>query len=808
MQFNAASGHARRGQSPRVPSLIALSIAAAFGSAHAQSGADDRNVQQMQAVDVVGTSPIPGLEQPRNEIPSNVQSIDAATLRNSQAVSLPELFGTQMPSVNVNQIQGNPFQADVNFRGFTASPLLGTPQGLSVYMDGVRVNEPFGDVVNWDLIPRSAIRGMDLIPGSNPLFGLNTLGAALAVHTKDGFDDAGTEVELSGGSFNRRELDVSHGAKLTPDTAVFLSGSWLKEDGWRDFSPSDVRQFFGKLSHRGEKTDLDVSLTHADNDMIGNQLLPETRYAVDRSGIFTRPDDTVNRLTAITVNAGYWLNDDARISGTLYHRRNRQHTVNGDVNGDFEGGPNDARCNPADFSAPQDVAACNAAIASGGTNVNTAVLNRSATRQNGSGFSLQYSSYGTRNQFAFGTTYDGSHSRFAQTAQDGVFDATRGVTTTGVETQDVGVHGSTRSWGLFLTDTWKPVTSVGLTLSGRFNDTRVQTVDELNSAPPNLDANFSYRKFNPAAGLTWNFAPGTTFYASLGQGSRAPTPIELGCADPNQPCKLPNAMQSDPYLKQVVTRTLEAGLRGHAGAINWNAGAFMAENRDDILFVATSTGLGYFTNFGRTRREGVELGMNGRIGQFTVRANYTYVLATFRSSACLLGDGNSSQGQSAACTAGGQTNEILVQPGNHIPGIPEHNLKIGIGWDVSDRVNLFADFVGYSSQYVRGNENNQHLAGVNAFGDTFLGSGEIPGYGVVNIGANARVSNGWEVFGRIDNLFDRRYASAGALAQNQFNAAGTFLTDSGTWASETFLAPGAPRAAWIGVRYRFGGSKS
>ena len=87
-------------------------------------------------------------------------------------------------------MQSNPFQADINYRGYTASPLLGTPQGLSVYMDGVRLNQPFGDVVSWDLIPRLAIASTTLMPGSNPLFGLNTLGGALAIQTKDGRDHA------------------------------------------------------------------------------------------------------------------------------------------------------------------------------------------------------------------------------------------------------------------------------------------------------------------------------------------------------------------------------------------------------------------------------------------------------------------------------------------------------------------------------------------------------------------------------------------------------------------------------------------
>ena len=108
-------------------------------------------------------------------------------------------------------MQGNPFQPDVNYRGYTASPLLGTPQGLSVYMDGVRLNQPFGDIVSWDLIPRTAIASTTLMPGSNPLFGLNTLGGALSIQTKSGVTHPGTMLQASYGSDVRRAFDFEHG---------------------------------------------------------------------------------------------------------------------------------------------------------------------------------------------------------------------------------------------------------------------------------------------------------------------------------------------------------------------------------------------------------------------------------------------------------------------------------------------------------------------------------------------------------------------------------------------------------------------
>ena len=141
-------------------------------------------------------------------IPAPVQTATARDIETSGALDVADFLNRRMNGVHVNEIQNNPFQPDVNYRGYTASPLLGTPQGLSVYMDGVRLNQPFGDVVSWDLIPRIAIASTTLMPGSNPLFGLNTLGGALSLQTKNGLSTAGTTVQATYGSDVRRAVDV------------------------------------------------------------------------------------------------------------------------------------------------------------------------------------------------------------------------------------------------------------------------------------------------------------------------------------------------------------------------------------------------------------------------------------------------------------------------------------------------------------------------------------------------------------------------------------------------------------------------
>lgn len=741
-------------------------------------------------VEVVGLSPIKGLEQARDEVPSHVQSLGARVLDENRLQPLPELLGSRISGINVNEIQGNPFQADVNFRGFSASPLLGTPQGISVYQDGVRINEPFGDTVNWDLVPRAAVSSIDLIPGSNPLFGLNTLGGALSIRTKDGFAHPGASIEASAGSFGRREVAVEFGGRQG-ELGLFAAASMFREDGWRDFSPSRVGQLFLKLSQQRGPLEWDLAYTHADTDLTGNGLLPDSMLQAQRRSIFTKPDNTRNRLHLLSFGLSYWLDDKARLSGTLYHRGNRAKTLNGDANDAFEG----------------DAALDGDAGANGGLgfNTDTAASNRTATDQRGWGGALQWSRIDDNNHVAFGLTADFSSSTFAQTTEFGIFDSQRGVSTGGAgEVLNNRLTGKSRSWSLFATDTYKAWTDLALTTSLRLNQTRVTTKDELRAVAPNLDGDHLYTKLNPAFGATWTLSPGFSLFANAAQGNRAPSPIELGCADRANPCSLPNAMQADPFLEQVVTQTFEAGARGKSGKLRWNAALYRADNRDDILFVGTATSQGYFTNFGRTRREGIELGATTEFGAVSLRADYGYVKATYQSATCLLAENNSTRGQAAACTAGGQDDEILVQAGNRIPGIPLHSVKLGADWRVAADWTLAADLVAYSSQYLRGNENNAHQPGTysDVLGGgprTFLGAGTAPAYAVLNLSTRVRLDKRWQVSARLNNVFDKHYVTAGALAENPFNVAGVFQTNSDDWTRESFYAPGAPRSIFVAI---------
>ncbi|MGE0675373.1 MAG: TonB-dependent receptor plug domain-containing protein, partial [Methylibium sp.] len=279
--------------------------------------------------------PMPGLAVTKDQIPANIQSATKEQIKESRALNIGDYMNTQLQGVSVNDYAGNPFQMDVNYRGFTASPQIGTPQGLSVFFDGVRVNEPFGDVVNWDLIPLNAIERFDLFPGSNPLFGLNTLGGAISVRSKNGFTAPGVEGELLAGSWGRRQVKLSAGGN--DDTlGGFVAYTGFREDGWRDNSPSRVHQLFGRGDLRLDRGSLFASALFASNELIGNGLIPLSLYEQRAETVFTSPDRSDNRVLQLALGGQFDVSERFNITGQLYTRKSRRGGLNGDIYEGFD----------------------------------------------------------------------------------------------------------------------------------------------------------------------------------------------------------------------------------------------------------------------------------------------------------------------------------------------------------------------------------------------------------------------------------------------------------------------------------------
>ena len=837
---------------PFLPLLFAL-----LGPQDVQQQQQEQQRQQQQqqeqpptldlAVTVIGTTPLPGVELPRDEVPAPVQLATGRDIDNSGALNLADFLNRRMNGVHVNEMQGNPFQPDVNYRGYTASPLLGTPQGLSVYMDGVRLNQAFGEVVSWDLIPRIAIGTTTLVPGSNPIFGLNTLGGALALETKNGRTNGGATVQATYGNDRRRTLEFEYGGtKASSGLDWYAAGNLFADEGWRDNSPSDVAQLFGKVGWQRARHDLNLSVAFADNTLTGNGLQEQRFLDRDYSSIYTQPDQTDNRSTLFNATTRHSLGSRATLTANAYYRYIRTNTLNGDVNEDS-----------LDQSMYQPTPAEQAALAaagytgfptSGANAVNTpfpfwrcianvllidepaqkcnGLINRTRAVQNNGGASGQLTwrpaSGANHHQLTVGGAFDRSRVDFQQSTELGYLNPDRSVTgvaafgdgVTGGEIDGepfdtrVDLDGAITTASVYATDTLTFHKAWHVTLSGRFNRTSIHNTDGITPGgePGSLTADHVFSRFNPAAGVTFSPSQDVNLYAGYGEGSRAPTSIELGCADPAEPCKLPNAMAGDPPLQQVVTRTWEAGVRGFERGIRWHAGFFRADNRDDILFVlAQQSGFGYFTNFGKTRRQGIELGAERKMGRVTLGAGYTFLDATFQSGEALNGGGNSTN-DAALSGRPGLEGSIEIAPGDRMPLIPRHSLKMFADVQVTTALALDADVVGASQSYARGNENNQHEPD----GSYYLGPGASAAYAVVNLGGRYDVTRWLQIVGQVNNLFDRRYATAAQLGPTAFTSTGNYIArpfpaTNGEFPVQhaTFYAPGAPRRAWIGTRLRF-----
>lgn len=803
---------------------------------------------QAQTVDpqlIVVTAPTPLASSAGGE---GTQRATAADIAATHALDLTDYLNRKLGSVYINATQGNPLQPDINYRGYTASPLLGTPQGLSVFLDGVRQNQPFGDVVSWDLIPRDAIAEVALVPGSNPLFGRNTLGGALAIRTKNGRDDPGTAVEADYGSFRRWRIQAETGGSRG-DVDWFLTANHFQEHGWRDSSPSDADQAFARVGWSSGPGAVALTSSFTDSDLNGNGLQEMRLLRQDYASVYTKPDNTKNRAYAATLVAHHDLSDRITVAANAYYRHIRTATFNGDINDDSLGEslyqPNAAE------RAVLAAAGYESVPASGETQANTpfpkyrciadillnsepnekcdGLANTSLTRQHVYGGSAELvwaePIGGMANRLTLGAAWEGSRAHFVQASRFGYLTPDRGVVTVDGPgafadgTQDseeafdarVDLIGRTDALGLFATDTLALARALDLTLSARYDRTVIRNSDRISpgGGPGSLDGRDRYGHFNPAATLSFHVDDALRAYVTLSQGSRAPSAIELGCADPDNPCRLPNALAGDPPLKQVVTRTGEVGANGRlaGGRIGWSLAAFRADNHQDILFVTDdASGFGYFRNFGRTRRQGIEIGLDGRAGRLTLTAHYTYLDATYRSAETVDGSGNSANDGPAP----GFEGDIAITKGDRIPLVPRHLFKAGAALALTRQLTLSGDLLAQSGMIARGNENGRHRAD----GIYYLGPGNSPGYATVDFTIEWRPAPSLKLFAQLNNAFDSHYDSSAQISPTGFDAAGNFVArpfaapvidGERPLVSSTFYAPGAPRAIWVGARVSFGG---
>ncbi len=784
-----------------------LARAADAGAAAAGSPAALQAQPALQEV-IISATPLQDFGLPLNEIPSAVQTLSAADLERQQSLDLVDYLNNSFSGINVSGSAGNPFQIDVYYHGFTASPLLGTPEGLSVYVDGVRVNESFGDTVNWDLIPDSAIESVSLFSGSNPVFGLNTLGGALSIKTASGRDAPGTQIEAYGGSYDRRSVQGQTGGTLGPFD-YFLDADYFDEAGWRNIDDSKLLRSFAKFGWQTATTRLALSYTYADNFMWGDGATPLSMLAYNREQTYT-PDYTRNIMNFVNLTGRQALGGHLLLSGNAFYRYLATAAENGNINdsyleSDYAGPPTDC----SNYGAnPATLAYC-----APGQNADSVTTEQSA------GFGLQLSDtddlLGLKNQAVLGEDYSDSRDAFSQAFLFGGLSfplhLLQYVQSPYNDLDFIGVNGSNSIFGAYFTDTLSPSRLIHVTAAVRYNRSHQTlggySIDDdpadygngfLDSTP--LTGDHTFVHVNPAIGVTFTPSPYTTYYATFNEASRAPTVIELGCSNPTQPCGLPDDFASDPDLKQVVSRNLEVGLRGYLAdrSLDWSADVFHTINANDIQFVATSLDSGYFDNVGDTRREGVDLAFGGKEGGLDWKLAYSYVAATFQSTFVVNAPSNS--------TADANGN-IVVQPGDRIPLIPMHVARLILNYDVNRRLSLGANVIFASSSYLHGDENNANKAGTTDIASgayiSPYGTGMTPSYVTLDLDGTYKVDRNVEIFARVANALNRDYYTAGFLSQSSYSPSGVLITNPNDWTNENDVTPAAPREIWGGVRVRF-----
>jgi iron complex outermembrane receptor protein len=757
--------------------------------------------------EVVVTAPYGG-SLSRDRVPARVQTASTSDIDALQPLDITELLNRGFGSVSINHAQNNPLQPDLNFRGQTASPLLGLPQGLSVYANGVRMNESFGDTVNWDLLPLSAIDSVQLLAGTNPVFGLNSLGGALSVRMKDGFSYEGTGAEAWGGSFARRGGSLQHGGN---------NGTWgwygnldyFAEDGWRDFSKSEALRGFGALSYREGDRSFDLSVAHADSKLRGNGASPVELLAIERDAVFTHPDITDNKLTQVIASGSTALSGSLKLSGNAFFRNLRTSSFNGDgtifeecdvagdellVEEDFEDVDESGGCNDGDnYALVLDPAGEAIDAELDGEELN-AVNNIGRRKQKSLGGSLQLGHQldlggGRSNDLTVGAAWQRGKSAFDSVVEVAQLAEDRSTTRTGIFADEfrTEVDSKVSTWSLYAADTFDLSSSLSLTLAARYDNTRITLADRSGQSPE-LDGSHRFDRVNPAMGLTWRGDSGLVAYASLSQASRTPTAVELACADETAPCSLPNAFLADPPLDEVVTRSAEIGVRGRAGAgLSWHAGLFHTVNRDDILFQTTggaTANVGFFDNVSDTRRRGVELELAQEIGQFGWKLDYSLIDATFRDTFIVNSPNHPLFGDDADEVDGAELivgeDKLQVNPGREIPGLARHQANLALDWRPTGKLRLGTDLNYRSGVYLRGDE-------INVLGrtDDFL---------TVNLHGEFRFTTALSAFARIENVFDSGYETFGLLGEPD-----EVFED---FENPRFLGAGPPRGIWVGVRLK------
>ena len=741
----------------------------------------------VEEITVIGTSPLLGSGVDRNSIPVNTQVLDSANVTREGAPDVLQALNTQVAGINLDSASGNPYQPSLFFNGFEVSPLQGTSQGVAVYVNGTRFNQAFGDTVNWDLIPAVAISKIN-VEGSNPLFGLNALGGSFNVALKDGFTYAGGQADVSGGAFGTVQGDIQYGVQ-SGNQALYIAGSVVHQDGWRDLQSTDIQNFFGDYGLKNNGVEMHFDLSAANSVINGPGTAPVQLLAVDSQAQFTAPNGIDNRYIQAALRTNVDVSDVLSVQAQAYYDYFQQHVVNGNS-------PNDTPCDdgsnllcqgPGMMSTTRNGAPIPAFL---GNNAAYNELDVNTANTNAYGAAAQVTDtdqlFGFKNHLIAGASFDGAQTEFSATAFiGGVTPLTRVYIGPGVVIDEPGSNVPVRVAisdayaGGFASDTLNVTDALAATVSGRFNFAEIDLRDQ---GGGDLTGNHAYARFNPAAGLTYEVAPALTVYAGYSEANRAPTPAELSCAGPQNSCSLANFFVGDPDLKQVIAHTVEAGLRGHIDVLSharlgYDLSLFRTDSDDDIAFINSVTlNRAFFANIGQTRREGGSARVDFRLDRVSTYVAYTFTDATFQTGYVESGGSNPDQDANG---------NITVRSGNQLPGVPRNVFKFGVD--------------GLLTQAWRAGIDGQYQSGQYLFGDEANLTPRLPGFYVMNLHSTYDVTKRLQVFFNAQNLLDRRYYTYGTFAPTN----SVFLSQAPNATNPRSYSLAAPLGFFGGVRVKF-----
>lgn len=750
----------------------------------------------IEKISVIGQTPLSSKMSTDKNIIGSAQYVSVKDITRAQATSLADHMKNQLVSVNISDVQNNPFQPDVQYRGFTASPLLGLPQGISVYLNGIRFNEPFGDTVNWDLIPLAALDSVALYSGSNPVFGQNTLGGALSLKTKNGFSYTENEADVRLGSFGQQQYTVQAGGNNGNWGYYFIANHYT-EDGWRDFSQSELKQALASFSFQDNDNYFELLLATNDNEMTGNGATPEELIAIEgRETVYTHPDKTNNDYKTISISSDSTINEQLSFQANAYYRQNKINSINGD-DSDYDGcdfGAGETLCEEDEEDG--SLTMVNIAGYDKGTlfsDITTlksddvdGTLNDGATNNKSYGFATQLihvTSFARHEQeIIIGLGMDKADINFKSNTQFGILNNDsanddRSVSATGFFDKESQVRLEVTTEQQYVFASYSMVFNQGMTLNvaGRYNNSHIIMNDLIDDGEGSLDGNHKFHRFNPAVGLSYQLNKEFTAKLSYSESSRVPSPAELSCADEDDPCKLPNGFVADPPLEQVIAKTVEASLQYNADSVSAIATLFSTKTIDDIIFqqAGSTSSEGYFVNIDKIQRQGVELAYSVAFTEVTVGTSYNYLKATFESPFISFSPVNP------------RGANRQVSPGDIIPGQPQHQLKLHADWQLNEKISLGTELLYASDSYYRGDEANENKM--------------ISAYSLINIYSSYQMTKRLRLSAKVDNLLDHQYDTFGTYGEAD-EVLADFYPDI---ESPYFVGPARPRSYSVNVNYKF-----